>query len=816
MDKEDTENLGGLTIDLSNQKLRKVECAGNERKQAAVLILSDNEIQRLDNLESYSNLKQLFLVNNQIIRMFGVSHLVQLEVLDLSNNSLVTIEGLKDLKNLKELYLAKNRIKIIEHLNNNFDLEKLDLSDNNITHVSDISHLLNLKVLHLQGNKLTHLRQCEKNLPETIEVLTLHNNLICDLNEVSHLVNFSLLRELSFANNPCISFAEEKKPYIKNWCSSLIKLDGEPLDDIECLKAEWLYSQGRGRSFRPGEQRALVEYLINVCPIKPQNDEGEDFKKLKLILSKAQQHQKQLREQLSTGNLSSRDFYKTPRKKKLVGICDRMVTSYQDFPVKNPRNSPDRMTRSLDSGMIRNSSTTAKESHKMPLQTSTTFIPIPDTLISPDICNAPFPTSNPRPSSLSSRMSRCSSRNSPHSTPESKRKDSTTLLRKQNDTSSPYPTAKQGKLSSSRSSTPLGSSPGRALLSGRGSCTKELDEQCHVTSEEDDSEAAQNKAERFLVNCQHQKNNQKRPIKKRWGAANEEIQEKSQVQQETIQRKAKVEEVDRTGRAWKAAICIQRRWRGYRARNLSGEVLAACKDIQLSRMQEYIAKVVTEMEAARAALEGNRKLQVLQMQAINTLWKKMITLQPTDTVENYDEHKTTLQDLMATCTNLNKQVEELQAMMRTMQQMPGQSAPIATQTEIVAVHTPLGDGKDCFPYSAFSDVVEAEKNFSTAGKQVCSGDAFDERVNPVPDNEPDVAEIYMSENIDDNSSDQEVFLIPQQQGEKSLQYSSVKLSKPFVEVSELTSDIPIGVNVTMKMADKEVTETCSIENGCDS
>lgn len=66
-------------------------------------------------------------------------------------------------------------------------------------------------MLHLQGNKLTHLRQCEKNLPETIEVLTLHNNLICDLNEVSHLVNFNLLRELSFANNPCISFAEEKK-----------------------------------------------------------------------------------------------------------------------------------------------------------------------------------------------------------------------------------------------------------------------------------------------------------------------------------------------------------------------------------------------------------------------------------------------------------------------------------------------------------------------------------------------------------------------------------------------------------------------------
>ena len=31
------------------------------------------------------------------------------------------------------------------------------------------------------------------------------------------------------------------------------------------LKAEWLLTQGKGRSFRPGEHDELVQYLIRVC-----------------------------------------------------------------------------------------------------------------------------------------------------------------------------------------------------------------------------------------------------------------------------------------------------------------------------------------------------------------------------------------------------------------------------------------------------------------------------------------------------------------------------------------------------------------------
>jgi hypothetical protein len=37
-----------------------------------------------------------------------------------------------------------------------------------------------------------------------------------------------------------------------------------------------------------------------------------------------------------------------------------------------------------------------------------------------------------------------------------------------------------------------------------------------------------------------------------------------------------------------AAVCIQRMWRGYHTRNLNRRVMAAYRDIQASRTQEYI------------------------------------------------------------------------------------------------------------------------------------------------------------------------------------------------------------------------------------
>lgn len=58
-----------------------------------------------------------------------------------------------------------------------------------------------------------------------------------------------------------------------------------------------MYSQGRGRHFRVGDQQELTQYLASVCPLTGETLETEEDRKLRLILSKAQHHQQQLKEQ---------------------------------------------------------------------------------------------------------------------------------------------------------------------------------------------------------------------------------------------------------------------------------------------------------------------------------------------------------------------------------------------------------------------------------------------------------------------------------------------------------------------------------------
>ena len=117
------------------------------------------------------------------------------------------------------------------------------------------------------------------------------------------------------------------------------------------------------------------------------------------------------------------------------------------------------------------------------------------------------------------------------------------------------------------------------------------------------------------------------------------------------------------------------------------------------------------MESTKAALESERKIQVLQMQAINALWKKVSTIQLPDgeDVPQNDAHSAMsavdntgiVKDLTQTCAMLQSQIQQLQGSMQDIvkfvsmfNQIPGvnnqqsKETVVATQTEIVAVHTP--------------------------------------------------------------------------------------------------------------------------------
>jgi hypothetical protein len=118
-------------------------------------------------------------------------------------------------------------------------------------------------------------------------------------------LHFHPNRSSSFSFLPSFSSGYDYRPFFLNWCMSVKIIDGYVVNPIESLKAEWLYSQGKGRSFRVGDQQALAQYLSQTCPLTAETLESENERKLRLILSKAQQHQRQLQEQIVHGSGSS-------------------------------------------------------------------------------------------------------------------------------------------------------------------------------------------------------------------------------------------------------------------------------------------------------------------------------------------------------------------------------------------------------------------------------------------------------------------------------------------------------------------------------
>ncbi|GAB0177737.1 centrosomal protein of 97 kDa [Grus japonensis] len=294
---------GGLVVNWSGQGLQKLGPTLPCDADTHTLILDKNQIIKLEHLEKCRNLMQLSVANNRLVRMMGVAKLTKLRVLNLPHNSIGYVEGLKDLVHLEWLNLAGNNLKAIEQINSCLSLQHLDLSDNNIAQLGDLSKLTSLKTLLLHGNIITSLRTAPVCLPQNLTVFSLAENEIRDLNEVSFLASLCQLEQLSIMNNPCVMATPsipgfDYRPYIVSWCLNLKVLDGYVISQKESLKAEWLYSQGKGRSYRPGQHVQLVQYLATVCPlISTYGLQTEEDAKLEKILSKQRLHQRQLMHQ---------------------------------------------------------------------------------------------------------------------------------------------------------------------------------------------------------------------------------------------------------------------------------------------------------------------------------------------------------------------------------------------------------------------------------------------------------------------------------------------------------------------------------------
>ncbi|GFO03563.1 centrosomal protein 97 [Plakobranchus ocellatus] len=287
-DNEAEEESEGDICDLEGQGLTCVQIP--DGADPKTLILDNNNITKMEHLEMCSRLSQLSAINNHIVRMSGLEASSTLTVLSLSNNSIISIEGLDKLQQLTWLDLSSNSIKCIEHLPTEGKLHYIDLSDNEITLISDLVHLKELKTLLLHSNNIASLKSAPHNLPQGLTVLSLADNRLCDLNEVCYLNGLESLQQLSIADNPCVLDTQDNqypfvfvskpllislhvhtsfdyRPFVWNWCPGLAILDGFVVTEKERLLGEWLYSQGKGRHFHPGQHVQLVEHLAVTCPL---------------------------------------------------------------------------------------------------------------------------------------------------------------------------------------------------------------------------------------------------------------------------------------------------------------------------------------------------------------------------------------------------------------------------------------------------------------------------------------------------------------------------------------------------------------------
>lgn len=136
------------------------------------------------------------------------------------------------------------------------------------------------------------------------------------------------------------------------------------------------------------------------------------------------------------------------------------------------------------------------------------------------------------------------------------------------------------------------------------------------------------------------------------------VAKKSQKQQENNHQQKSVE----NRKVEYSAILIQKLWRGYNTRKKT--VRDVAESLQQKRTQDYIFKLTKDMEMTKQALENERKIQQLQMQAINALWKKVSNMQTIPEPPGSGENGTAsglggqeiVQTLTKTCSILTNQV----------------------------------------------------------------------------------------------------------------------------------------------------------------
>lgn len=213
-----------------------------------ILYLHFKGFRKIENLQTFTNLKVLYLEGNSIKKIEGLNHLKQLTSLYLHENCIEKIENLEGLDNLYNLNLSDNCIYKIENLSSLKNLSNLLLKRNRIgtNDLDDLSGLLEL--------------------PEKLTVLDISDNRI-EVTEIvkDYLTKIKNLRVLYMQGNECVRKIPHYRKTLINLLKELHYLDDKPVFDDERRFAE---AFGRGGLEAEKKERALFkkekeEYELN-------------------------------------------------------------------------------------------------------------------------------------------------------------------------------------------------------------------------------------------------------------------------------------------------------------------------------------------------------------------------------------------------------------------------------------------------------------------------------------------------------------------------------------------------------------------------
>lgn len=184
-------------IQTSSKNAKSCTEVGKYSINAERIELKNKELEEINCIANYKNVKILDLRWNKIKDIKPLENLKKLEVLKINFNQIENIKPLLNLPNLRELWIHNNKISDIRGIGKLTKLEHLDVSFNPLKNgVEEISQLKNLKRLELREvpkEIVDYVYENYRNfmIPEKIFIEQRHPELTAKRENVAKYPNFS-------------------------------------------------------------------------------------------------------------------------------------------------------------------------------------------------------------------------------------------------------------------------------------------------------------------------------------------------------------------------------------------------------------------------------------------------------------------------------------------------------------------------------------------------------------------------------------------------------------------------------------------------